>query len=210
MEALLIETPAHGRVLVRRGGPHCLIGFHGYAENAAVHMQELVRIPGLEEWTLVAVQGLHRFYGRNDQVVASWMTSEDREAAIADNLEYVRRVVGAVAPVETLAFAGFSQGAAMAWRAAAAIRCDAVVILGGDSPPDLTPDQPLPPVLLGRGSTDAWYTEEKFKKDLSFLGDHPVETFLFEGGHEWTGAFREAAGRFLEERARDSGKPPRG
>ena len=43
------------------------------------------------------VQALHRFYTRNDQsVVASWMTREDREHAIADNIEYLNRVDRAV------------------------------------------------------------------------------------------------------------------
>jgi predicted esterase len=197
METLLIETATHGRALLRRGGPRCLIGFHGYGENAATHMRELERIPAIGDWTLVAVQGLHRFYARNEQVVASWMTSEDREAAIADNVTYVRRVVEIVSPVQILAFAGFSQGVAMAWRAAAAIGCDALVILGGDIPPDLVEEKPFPPILLGRGQSDSWYDEEKFKKDLSFLARHPVEPFVFEGGHEWSDSFREAAGKFL-------------
>ena len=47
------------------------------------------------------------------------MTRQDREAAIADNIDYVDRVVAATrTAAEPLVFAGFSQGVAMAFRAA--------------------------------------------------------------------------------------------
>ena len=53
-------------------------------------MDRLEAIPGSSAWTLVSIQALHRFYrGRTDDVVASWMTREDRDEAIADNLAYI-------------------------------------------------------------------------------------------------------------------------
>ena len=77
---LLIETPTHGRVLVREAGGQApaglLVGFHGYAETAEIQMARLEAIPGADAWTLLSVQALHRFYrGRSEEVVASWMTS---------------------------------------------------------------------------------------------------------------------------------------
>ena len=42
------------------------------------------------------MQAPNRFYDRDDDVVASWMTKEDRELAIADNVAYVSAVLGAV------------------------------------------------------------------------------------------------------------------
>ena len=192
IETHTIETKTHGRYLVRRGmNAHLLVGFHGYGESAEKHLSELEKV-GVD-WTLVAVQGLHRFYTRSEDVVASWMTRQDRELAIADNIEYVRRVVDELKPSDRLVFVGFSQGAAMAYRAANAIRCDAVIILGGDLPPDVaTVDVP---VLIGRGTRDDWYTDEKLKKDLSFLPH--AETGVFDGGHEWSDDFRAAAREFL-------------
>ena len=51
---------------------------------------------GADRWRLVSIQGLHRFYQRRaDEVVASWMTRQDRELAIADNLAYVAAVIDA-------------------------------------------------------------------------------------------------------------------
>jgi predicted esterase len=191
-ETHIIETKTHGRYLVSRGaGQRLLVGFHGYAENAEMHLAELEKL-GID-WTLVAVQALHPFYTRTQEVVANWMTRQDREHAIADNIDYVRRVVGELGPLETLVFAGFSQGTAMAYRAAAAIGCHGVIALAGDLPPDVT--GLTVPVLIGRGESDEWYTSEKLNKDLSFLPN--ATACVFPGGHEWTEPFREAAGRFL-------------
>lgn len=200
IETRLLSTAVHGRYLMRAGSAGLtLIGFHGYAETADVHLADLERIPGASLWTLVAVQALHPFYLRSSgEVVASWMTRLDREHAVADNVAWVRRVVESLPPASTLVFAGFSQGAAMAWRAAAAIRCDGVITLGGDIPPDVTSSAELPPALIGRGSSDEWYTGEKFRKDLSFLGAaFPVQSCVFDGGHEWSDPFRDAAAAFL-------------
>ena len=198
-----VETPIHGRVLVVPGDPkRLLVGFHGYGENADRHLGELRRIPGADAWTLVAIQGLHRFYNqRTQEVVASWMTRQDRELAMADNLAYVGKVLGEVDGGGTRVFAAFSQGTPMAYRAAAAHGAHGLLILGGDCPPDVAAQESvqLPPVLLGRGEKDEWYTAEKFEQDLRFLrrASKDVRTVVFEGGHEWSDAFRAAAGDFL-------------
>lgn len=202
-ELILVETPVHGRTLSRRGvSGNLLVGFHGYGETAEAHLAELERIPGTAAWSLAAVQALHPFYTRSQEVVASWMTRMDRQAAIADNVEYVRRVVRRLQPERKLVFAGFSQGAAMAWRAAAAIPCDGVIVLGGDLPPDVAADAALPAILIGRGERDDFYTAEKLKHDLSFLAPRDVRSLVFDGGHEWTDLFRQEAGEFLARVAR--------
>ena len=200
-----IETAVHGRYLVRvprteRPWP-VLFSFHGYAEDAAVNMAALERVPGISGWLLVAVQALHPFYTKNERIVASWMTRQDRELAIADNTRYAASVVAAVRDefgiTTPIVFAGFSQGAAMAYRAAAHIGGSGVIVLAADVPPDVMAG--LPPVLIGRGRADTWYTEDKLAVDLGRLGDMSVdvETCIFDGGHEWTGEFAAAAGRFL-------------
>src|SRR5581483_5628252 len=106
-----IAATVHGRYLVRDGPPERLIaGFHGYAEDAERHMKDLLRIDGIDQWTVVAVQALHPFYaGRTEKVVASWMTRLDRDLAIADNIAYVRSVLAEFPRARTIVFAGFSQ-----------------------------------------------------------------------------------------------------
>ena len=181
-----------------------LVGFHGYGEDAAIHLDALKRIPGAAKWLLVSVQALHRFYTRDQRVVASWMTRQDREHEIADNVDYVSRVLHQVQSEHRtrapLVFAGFSQGGAMAYRAAARHRADALIVLASDVPPDVTGEPALlPPVLIGRGIRDEWYTHDKIAADVTALrrGGTVVETCVFDGGHEWTAAFCDAAAAML-------------
>ena len=206
-----VETITHGRVLIEdAAGPfsgRLLVACHGYAQNAEAMLDDARRIPGVTEgWRLASVQALHRFYARGDQtVVASWMTRQDRELAIADNLAYLQRAVELAGGAEARAivFLGFSQGAAMAYRAAICGRYPAagIIALGGDIPPDVQMDvaRPWPPVLLGAGVRDAWYTAEKVAADEQFLTSRGVahEIVRFDGGHDWTDEFRLAAGRWL-------------
>ena|ERR1051326_9105719 len=184
-------------ISVKRGSSHLLVGFHGYGENAEKHLVEMESIGS--GWTLASVQGLHRFYTRSEEVVASWMTRQDRELAIADNIDYVRRVAEELRLHHKLVFLGFSQGVAMAYRAAASIKCDGVIALAGDLPPDVVAQwgggAPAAAILIARGERDDWYSAEKLKKDLSFVPH--AETLTFDGGHEWSDAFRAAAGEFL-------------
>ena len=203
MNAKTLETSVHGRYLYEdRRADRLLVGFHGYAETAEIHGAELAKIAGLERWSVASVQALHPFYAKaGSSIVASWMTSLDRDLAIADNIGWVRRVLGDLLKPRTLAFIGFSQGATMAARAAAYCGPAAgLILLGGDVPPDIHADSSvvLPPVLLARGMTDDWYTDEKFNKDLRFLEARTrVTPLVFAGGHEWTDEFRRAAAEFL-------------
>ena len=206
----MVSATVHGRYLVRAPAQPppwpLLVGFHGYGQDAADHLGELNRIPGAEEWLLVSIQALHPFYTRaNDRIVASWMTRLDREHAIADNVAYVGRALGDVrhryATRPPLVFAGFSQGGAMAYRAAARHPADGLIILAADVPPDVAsgPAVPLPRVLIGRGLRDAWYTEDRQRRDVQALEALGVEAEMcvFDDGHVWTDAFREAARNVL-------------
>lgn len=181
-----------------------MVGFHGYGEGAEAHLAELEQIAGIDAWSVAAVQALHPFYTRSGNVVANWMTAQDRELAIADNLEYVRRVLAALPAPKHLVFCGFSQGAAMAARAAAYAGAapSALILLGGDIPPEIVEDQSvkLPTTLIGRGDSDEWYTPEKFDRDLQYLQKTTtVRVCAFTGGHEWTAHFRLAVAELLRD-----------
>ena len=208
MRTLSIETPTHGRVLVRdASNPSAVVvGFHGYTENAAIQMARLEALPGSGRWTLVSVQGLHRFYkGRTDEVIASWMTRQDRDEMIADNIEYASRAIEAAAPRDVpLITTVFSQGVAMAFRAALRGRRAAagVAAVGGDVPPELLADPAaaFPATLLARGERDDWYTASKMDADVAALtarGAAP-ETMVYPGAHEWTPDVAVAISRFVD------------
>lgn len=183
-----------------------LVGFHGYKENAAIQLERLEGIPGVSAWTLVSVQGLHRFYlGRTEEVVASWMTREDRDTAIADNLAYVAAALEEVPHDETtpLVYLGFSQGVAMAFRAAVLgrDRASALIAIGGDVPPELLADRAwrFPSVFLARGERDEWFTQSRFDADVAALTARgvPPRSLVYDGAHEWNAAVASAAGEFL-------------
>ena len=212
VDTKILPARVHGRFLVRDGGADSsgglLVAFHGYGMSASGMLEEVEAIPGLDAWTVVSVQGLYRFYdSRTREVVASWMTRQDRELAIADNIAFVGDVVGRVLGSRQgfgpLVYLGFSQGTAMAYRAAAGVDhpCHGVVALGGDVPPELA-DRGLatcPPVMIGRGLADEWYGEDKVEADLRLLTNLGCETRVvrFAGGHEWTDEFRLRCEEFL-------------
>jgi len=211
-------------VLVRRAArPRGVIaGFHGYLENAVIQMTRLESIPGADRWTLVSVQALNRVYrGRSQEVVASWMTRQDREAVIADNIAYSAAAVRAASDTMSarVIYAGFSQGGQMAFRAA--VRGDAlplgVICVGADVPPELLADPAarFPPVLLVRGRTDEWYTQVKHDADAAALRARGVDVLplVVDTGHDWTAEISAAAGAWLDRRSsldQGSGIPDQG
>lgn len=240
-----VPTTIHGRVLIEPDedaavSSGVLVGFHGYGQNADDMMAELRLIPGASAWTRVSIQALNRFYTRDERVVANWMTREDREFAIADNIAYVNAALDQVlaraearallemeasalrgmeapdfspGPPSNMVFAGFSQGVAMAYRAAlmGTRPVAGLIALAGDIPPELKADaavvQPWPKVLIGVGDKEEWYSRDKVEQDRVFLESRGVPHTIerFDGGHEWTDAFRAAAGRFLMGVLQDPG-----
>jgi predicted esterase len=184
------------------------LGFHGYGEAAEDHLRRLRAIGDIDLCTVVAIQGLHQFYRRRtNEIVASWMTRQNRELAIADNLAYVTRIVRILASEigeASLVVTGFSQGTAMAYRAAVALapKVAAVIVCGGDIPPELDAQalKTIPTVLIGRGSRDEWYTAEKMASDEERLRDVEVhvETVTQDAGHDWTPEFGTASLEFLQ------------
>ena len=211
--AHLVATTTHGRYLVDApagAGPFpVLYGFHGYGESAAAQLPHLARLDPAHAWLRVSVQGLHRFYTRANQVVASWMTREDRLEAIADNAAYAAAVQQAVArdyPVgPDHVVVGFSQGAAQAYRAAArsAGACRGVIALAATCRPTSSTgsraaaagaDRPRPIRRVVHGGQAAGRSRGVARRRRRGDG---VE---FDGGHEWADAFIVAASAWLAQR----------
>jgi len=211
-----IATITHGRYLIEppasaAADAPLLLGFHGYAEAAETQLDRLRAIPSASRWRIAAIQGLHRFYQRRtNEVIASWMTRQDRELAIADNVSYIAAVADEIAresPFPHAVFAGFSQGVAMAFRAAAASRrrVAGVIAVGGDIPPEIAAEAlaGVRSVLLCRGRRDQWYTADTFSADSERLhaAGVAVQPLEFDGGHEWADDVVRAASLFLDQHA---------
>ena len=139
------------------------------------------------------------------------MTRQNRELAIADNAAYVAAVIDSVSAewpiLPMIVVAGFSQGVAMAFRAAAArlpASVAGVIAVGGDVPPEPDRDalKRIPSVLLCRGTEDQWYSRVTFASDVERLRGAGVDVrpLEFTGGHKWSEEVAQAASLFLRER----------
>ena len=168
-------------------------------------MNRLKEIPGVQNWLCCSIQALHPFYNRQGKTVASWLTSEDRDFRINENTDYINRIISKLRDDHSLnemvVYCGFSQGTAMACRAA--LLCDVepsgVIILGGDIPPEFKDIQRMSRVLIGRGEQDNLYSNEQFRMDLARVKQSNIKHSIcsFPGGHDWTKEFSKAAGEFL-------------
>lgn len=212
-EPLLRHVPAtvHGRTLIRppagTAAAPWFVGFHGYAQSAEIFLPGLVHAAPSRDWLVASVQALHPFYTRSNEVVANWMTSQDRELAITDNTGYAAnvldRLVQEYGEPSALVLAGFSQGVAMAYRCALNGRrpCAGLVAVGGDTPPELRGGgvQPWPRVLMLTGTADAWYTPARLEADAAIVRATGAEvaTQVFEGGHEWSEPVESMVREFL-------------
>jgi predicted esterase len=206
-----IPTTINGRYLVEApsasGSFPLLVGFHGYGQTAEDQLRILQRIPGADHWICCAIQALHPFYPRPDAVGACWMTRQDRELRIEENIRFVDRVVTRISnerPVNRiLVYHGFSQGTAMACRAATGgdHPPSGVMLLGGDIPPELGDLDRMSRVLIARGRHDQIYRREQWDSDLSRLeaSGLGITRCVFEGGHEVNKSFLQAAGAFLAD-----------
>jgi predicted esterase len=125
---------------------------HGYGQLAARFLEAFV--PLAAPWRrIVAPEGLSRFYlersrvGVNTQagVGATWMTREDREHEIVDQIAYLDALLDDLLPVSLtsrvrLRVLGFSQGVATVSRWLARgrrVRPDQVILWAGSFPTDV-------------------------------------------------------------------------
>jgi predicted esterase len=205
-----LDTSVSGRYLVEvpaGNGPfHILAGFHGYGQTAEGQMELLQQIPGSERWLLCSIEALHPFMNVKGDPGACWMTRRDRDLRIAENLRYVDSVLDSVvrdySVTGILVLHGFSQGVAMACRAAMLGKhaVFSVMLLGSEIPPELEVLGRMGRVHLGRGDSDRLYPQEKFEGDTARLRESgvPVEVIRYHGGHSLSPEYLASAGRFLQ------------
>ena len=178
---------------------------HGYSQLA---LRFIEQFSALDDGTrlIVAPEALSRFYldpiserraHRNPRVGATWMTREDREAEIADQLTYldlvaaeVRQQLSGASP--RLVVFGFSQGTATVcrWLAASELRADHLVLWAGGIPPEL--DLPAwsahlrgASITLVAGDADAMVPPEAVAREAERLSSAGVafHAHRFAGEH---------------------------
>jgi predicted esterase len=151
----------------------------------------------------VAPEALSRYYlddtrggsHASSPVGATWMTREDRESEIADQISYLDSlhdtVAAKAAPGATLTVLGFSQGVATVsrWLDHGRTRADRLICWGGAIPDDvrLGEDAPIrhPSIWLVAGSRDIYATSERVAQQESVLqaAGVPFTRLAFDGGH---------------------------
>lgn len=209
MQEYRLRVQVSGRYLVDTpdgSGPFpVLAAFHGYGQVAEDGMAMLRAVPGSERWLKCSVEALHPFMNMKGDPGASWMTRRDRELRITENVAYVDAVLDQVMaghPVSgSVVLAGFSQGAGMACRTAVlgSRVVSAVMLLGGDIPPELGRIDRMAMVHIARGERDRLYPPERFDADRERLRNAglPFASCSYRGGHAPNEEYFADAGRFL-------------
>lgn len=172
-----------------------LIVLHGYGMHAGRFIRDFESLasPNLR---VVAPEGLSRFYRRGfeGEVIASWMTREDRVSEIDDqrfflDSLYDLMVKGAGGNVFVL---GFSQGTATAtrWMAENSRQFSGLILWGGDFAPDVEGViHGIRKVVCVVGDQDPFITLPLFEERCIALENkgYEVDRQVFEGGHEIPG-----------------------
>lgn len=175
---------------------------HGYGQLAEYFIRHFTSVQALDPvgTVIVAPEALSRFYlsGTNGRVGASWMTSADRLAEIADQHTYLDALLHCLlrtcAPDVRVTVLGFSQGTATVSRWLTHLggqwRPHQLVLWAGDFPSDVEPGaarqllQGLPVVLVC-GDQDEYVRPPQLLAQAEALRQHgaQVAALGFAGGH---------------------------
>ncbi len=198
----IIPTERSGRCFIYgKGLPstrHIFMVLHGYGQLGSGIIRHFSSLDP-EEYLVIAPEGLSRFYinGLYGKVGASWMTKEDRELEIKDQISYLDRVSAQyLAPYEDtgakIHVLGFSQGVATLsrWLAHQKRRFDSVIFWAGTAPLDsISPDNPAfqkNHFLYVVGNEDQFLPKRVYTKhlhDLEKSSGRPLHLIEYEGKH---------------------------
>jgi predicted esterase len=181
---------------------------HGYGQLASSFIADFAGIARSGR-LIVAPEGLSRFYldrspstdATPPRVGASWMTREDRDSEIADQVAYLDALSGRVLDATPrdavrLRVLGFSQGVATAarWLARGAVRADELIVWAGSVPPEI--DAPTfrerfarTTVTIVHGSRDALVLPAAADDAAARLADAGIAArrWSFDGAHRMDG-----------------------
>lgn len=175
-----------------------ILACHGYGQLAKRFIRKFDVLES-EEVLVVAPEGLSRFYwgGLDGDVVASWMTREDRLEEIEDFCNYLQllyqKFVPQLHPEAKIILLGFSQGVAtiMRWVMRDFPTCDYLSFWGGMIPEDLDYIPHLEyfrdkDITFFRGEQDHLITPERLafiREVIQQTGIEGIQEIPFVGGH---------------------------
>ena len=182
---------------------HLLIVLHGYGQLAEFFIRKFNGVP--ENYLVIAPEGMHRFYlnGTSGRVGASWMTKEDRESDIRDNLIWLNQLLNelkAKKKFEKIILLGFSQGGATAarWYYSSKNEINHLILWASVFPPDLEKPENSnnSENYFVIGTEDEFYNSEAQKSEIEFYQKIGFQTLQFKGKHN---VEIRALNRILEE-----------
>lgn len=170
---------------------------HGYAQLAKYFINWLEPVAN-ENTLIVAPEGLNRFYweGFSGNVVASWMTKENRQTDIDDYVKYLDTVANTILKDlknVKINILGFSQGAGTAtrWSTLGKISPDNLILWAGSFPSDIDYFENKEQLQNLRlhiviGDNDEFMPEEKIQEKLADFNKKGIQHNLirFNGGHK--------------------------
>jgi predicted esterase len=168
-----------------------IIVLHGYGQLAEFFIRKFKDLN--DDFLVVAPEGTHRFYlnGTSGRVGASWMTKEDRESDIADNLNWLSQLYTELTKQKTFIktiLLGFSQGGATAarWFYSQKVQFDQLILWASVFPPDLEKHliQSNSNNYFVIGADDEFYNAEAQKNEIEFYEKIGFQTLQFAGKHD--------------------------
>lgn len=168
-----------------------VFALHGYGQLAPYFIR---KFEGLDEKiAVITPEGLHRFYlsGSSGRVGASWMTKEDRENDIQDNLNYLNALYTHLCinkEKSTIVLLGFSQGGATAarWFAESPQLFHNLIMWASIFPPDIS----FPLVFTETqdhffvvGDQDEYFDGSEIETVCDFYNAQGFKCLRFSGGH---------------------------
>lgn len=167
---------------------------HGYGQLARYFIRKFEQLGN--DLLIVAPEGMHRFYlkGSSGRVGASWMTKEDRNTDIQDNLNWLSSLDQHLSKEFTFTrriILGFSQGGATAarWFFNNQSIADSLIIWASVFPPDLDmkewikqSDQKENFFILG--TEDEFYTKDEQISTLGFYESLNFNCLTYQGKHD--------------------------
>jgi len=172
------------------------IVLHGYGQLGSRFLSRFSTFSDRKRvW--IAPEGMHRFYleGSSGKVGASWMTREDRESDIQDNIKYLNSLVALLklGPNAKIHLLGFSQGVATAvrWFCNSELEFASLVLWAGSFPPDVSLSfnsnkLKRPNLFLVWGEKDEIASADSVHELESEMVSHDLlpKLISFDGGHE--------------------------
>lgn len=172
-----------------------IIACHGYAQLANYFLKWFEPFE-LENTVIIAPEGLSRFYwdGFSGNVVASWMTKEDRETDIKDYVNYLDELIQSLNLNKSIRLSalGFSQGGATVcrWINKSTYNFSNLILWATVFPEDIKIESLKAslesPIQILFGDNDQFYNNDQILQIKSKLKnlENTIEFTTFAGAHK--------------------------